>query len=564
MTAASFSCAANRATFLALALNQSRLIAVSRLLLAIAILMLTATDPSKIGIQREADDLAALAYVGIAAVLLVIAWVSWWCDFRLTGISQAIDYLAFIVLPSAVEPWGSGYRIAALLIATFIIFETALRWGGRRGVHAAIAINAINAINVIMLLGSPLRFWFHPDPAATDLSILLRNIPFVAAISFLVAWFCMGYERRGAQLLTLGVVRALKESNPQGVLEAVQAQTGARGALICWRSLSAGSCQVTGIGWLADANLDCDSEGRCAALQPPMLFDNRRRRMIALGEDGTLTGAHFEPAEDWLLSRTGECDGVSVPLAGATGSGRLVLVGLPVPGTDMIRQARALGEGMTIEVDRLAFARSARESAEFALRTAVAHELHDGVAQSLAGARFWLSALRHKVEAYPQLRPDLEKVLRALETESAHIREVIEILRRDPDPTRTVALDEAIAAFLPRAAQTWGMTATISGSANGLRVSPAFLFELQQLLREALSNAARHGQASRLSAALHADSTHLTLEITDDGTGFASGNAAPVPRTIGERVVRLGGTVEISSRPGQTRIVLSIPLKGPA
>ena len=83
---------------------------------------------------------------------------------------------------------------------------------------------------------------------------------------------------------------------------------------------------------------------------------------------------------------------------------------------------------------------------------------------------------------------------------------------------------------------------------------------LAMVLREAVTNIARHAQADEAMIALHIEAGDVLLEVADDGRGgvAANGNGLSGMR---ERVAALGGTLHIDSpRNGGTRLVVRVPL----
>jgi signal transduction histidine kinase len=81
------------------------------------------------------------------------------------------------------------------------------------------------------------------------------------------------------------------------------------------------------------------------------------------------------------------------------------------------------------------------------------------------------------------------------------------------------------------------------------------------VVAEALTNTAKHAQASEVTVGVHVQEAHLRLSIRDDGIGGA--NAAKGSGLIGlkDRVQALGGHIQVSSPPGiGTSLQLTIPL----
>ena len=83
---------------------------------------------------------------------------------------------------------------------------------------------------------------------------------------------------------------------------------------------------------------------------------------------------------------------------------------------------------------------------------------------------------------------------------------------------------------------------------------------LAMVLREAVTNIARHAQASEAMIALQVEGNAVVLYVADDGRGgvSASGNGLAGMR---ERVAALGGSLQIDSpRGGGTRLTVTVPL----
>jgi signal transduction histidine kinase len=93
-----------------------------------------------------------------------------------------------------------------------------------------------------------------------------------------------------------------------------------------------------------------------------------------------------------------------------------------------------------------------------------------------------------------------------------------------------------------------------------------------RVAQEALTNVARHAEATSVRVELRRDDGRLRLEVRDDGCGFdaeAALAAARAGASLGlagmrERVALVGGELRIAARPGAgCAIVATIPLPAP-
>jgi signal transduction histidine kinase len=80
------------------------------------------------------------------------------------------------------------------------------------------------------------------------------------------------------------------------------------------------------------------------------------------------------------------------------------------------------------------------------------------------------------------------------------------------------------------------------------------------VVSEALTNAAKHADASRVSVAGCVRDRQLWIEVADDGRGGADGAWASGLQGLVDRLVALGGRLTVQSPPGGgTRVTAVIP-----
>jgi len=204
-------------------------------------------------------------------------------------------------------------------------------------------------------------------------------------------------------------------------------------------------------------------------------------------------------------------------------------------------------------------------------RSRLARELHDGVLQWLTGASLQLETLLQLLERDPEAaRSRLRQIKELIVQEQAVLRSWIH--RTEPGSrNETVSAAEfstTLTSMCERVEWQWGLRVTVT-TVNGASLSRSLAYEIHRLVQEALSNVARHAAAR--SAAVQAVTTDKSVRIViqDDGHGFpflgrydlAALNAANMgPRTLKDRVVSLGGDLELTSTQTGSRIEISLPL----
>ncbi len=206
-------------------------------------------------------------------------------------------------------------------------------------------------------------------------------------------------------------------------------------------------------------------------------------------------------------------------------------------------------------------------------RQRTAQELHDGLAQNLAFLNLQIRRLAEMLDPHmpADMRGDFDKLSEAALDTYDELRMTIGDLRLHPgDGENPVGfLRRVVTAF----ARRQNVAANIEASAD-LSLTEEVLAHLTRLVQEALSNAVRHGAATRVDIVLtRADQgTALHMSIRDNGTGF---DAKDTPATEGhyglktmrERVASMSGSVRFESRLGQgTTVHVRLPgvVAGPA
>ncbi|OLF15064.1 sensor histidine kinase [Actinophytocola xanthii] len=210
----------------------------------------------------------------------------------------------------------------------------------------------------------------------------------------------------------------------------------------------------------------------------------------------------------------------------------------------------------------------AREAGVHDERQRMAREIHDTLAQGLAGI---LTQLQAAQQAYDQ-RAEWQ---RHVETASALARESLTEARRSVHAVEPAALEQArLPDAIGEVVRNWTSThevpAVLTTTGDARPMHPEVEVTLLRAAQEALANVAKHARATRVGLTLSYMEDLVTLDVRDDGVGFEPNGrraSAPASATGGfgltgmrQRVQRLAGRLEIESEPGGgTAVSATVP-----
>ncbi|NLF75260.1 MAG: GAF domain-containing sensor histidine kinase [Chloroflexi bacterium] len=198
-------------------------------------------------------------------------------------------------------------------------------------------------------------------------------------------------------------------------------------------------------------------------------------------------------------------------------------------------------------------------------RDRIGMELHDGVIQSVYAVGMKLEILRGQFPMTPEQHKQYEGIIHDLNTIIEDIRMYIRNLRsaREEQATFGQRLDN-----LARHFRDFARVDVVVDVPSSLRtLNDQQRHSLTQIVREALSNVARHAQATQVRVKVREVGNMLVLTVRDDGRGFDPEVALGKPESFGlhnmeQRARRLGGTFLIESEEGQgTVVTVQVPFR---
>jgi signal transduction histidine kinase len=197
-------------------------------------------------------------------------------------------------------------------------------------------------------------------------------------------------------------------------------------------------------------------------------------------------------------------------------------------------------------------------------RKRIARELHDETSQALAVLAMGLEAAQDAVRAGRAPRLEEVKAVAVRTLEDVHRL----ILDLRPSVLDDLGLLPAIRWYAERQLEPRGIAVRCEFGELDRRLPPELETALFRICQEAMSNVARHAQATAVLVQVGIEGDEIRIEIEDDGAGFdpAEPERHEGRRSWGlvgirERSEICGGTAEIESAPGKgTRVVVRIPV----
>jgi signal transduction histidine kinase len=197
-------------------------------------------------------------------------------------------------------------------------------------------------------------------------------------------------------------------------------------------------------------------------------------------------------------------------------------------------------------------------------RTRIAREIHDELGQALTALKMDIAWVARRA-GDDKLEAKLAEMSRATDEVIGAVRRISADLR--PGILDDLGLEAAIEWQLEDFAKHTGIAVALESRIGDPRLERTVATTAFRICQEALTNVARHAQATRVEIALRIKAGQLELEIADDGVGVPERTA-----TIGslgllgmrERARRLGGECDVRRRaPTGTTVRCQLPVRIP-
>lgn len=244
------------------------------------------------------------------------------------------------------------------------------------------------------------------------------------------------------------------------------------------------------------------------------------------------------------------------------------------PVAQLVETAHADRNALQVEIaERQRTEVALRESQEnlrhsVELRARLARDLHDHVIQSIYAAGLGLESVRGQLSADPfGAEGRIKSCMTNLNDTIRTVRSYISDLEPEP-PEKRQRFTDAVRALTATMHELWPVEFTLELDDTAAReLTNVVEIHALQIVRECLSNALRHGRASRIAIRLSpGEAGGALLEVIDNGRGFDPVQRMGTGRglvNLTTRAKEMGATLRIDSEEGRgTTVRLHLPSRG--
>jgi signal transduction histidine kinase len=534
--------------------RSGRVIALGRLVLAAVFLFAVWLDPSQPSRAPAIAYAILAAYVLLAAAILALTWADWWLDHRLAKYAHAADIVVFTVMVSLIE----GYTSPFFTFFVFLFLSATIRWGWRE--------TALTAILVIVLFLAAGVAALQLGDAEFDLRRLLIRSAYLVVLSLILIWFGINQEEaRSGRTRPLAPEEEGERSVPlvRHLLAHAAERTGASRVLLAWWDkeepwVNVSLLEGDGLHTRRFGPAELGQAIDPALADRPFLFGPGARLLRR-----ARTPAVPEPVGPELAKLYDLHEGLAIPIETEDHQGVIFAQGVPGLCADDLDTAERIGADVSAALQRDSLLRMSEDAAATRTRLSLARDLHDSVAQLLAGTSFRLEAMRQAARTGRDISGDISALQAELAQEQADLRHLIGKLRGEGDTSGRIDPRAALATLAERLGRQWGVTCSIASSSPSLQIPARMEHDLHQLIREGVANAVRHGKAERVELLFGGQGRQIELQIVDNGSGFPDGAGETIegPRSLSERVRALGGQLRVDSGAAGSRIWITLPME---
>jgi two-component system, NarL family, sensor histidine kinase UhpB len=238
----------------------------------------------------------------------------------------------------------------------------------------------------------------------------------------------------------------------------------------------------------------------------------------------------------WVVGRTVQPLGRIVDALGELQRGRFDVTLPPLPGTEAAALGAAFNRMVQVLRERIETERALTDSRELTRwidhhveqeRLMIARELHDELGQSVTAIRSLALSVAQRNDGRDS---ESAQAARLIADESSRLYDAMHglIPRLTPLVLDSFGLGAALDDLAERTRRAHpGVQLTLRADLGGVRLAPEAALALYRAAQEGITNALRHGRASRLALVVQRGGGEVGLTLVDNGSGLACRSVWP-------------------------------------
>lgn len=541
-----------------------RLIATGRFVLAASSLAAVYLEPSTPARYQRVTYGLLLVYAAYALATMIVAWGARAPTTRWRLLSHALDLVLFSIFVYLTEGPASPF----FLYFVFALFCATVRFSWR-GILAT-GVAAIASYGTMAVVA-----WYS-DPSF-ELSRFVIRVTYLGVLAALLVYLGIYQQQLRTELASLAAWPRDLAARIDDVLAVTLAHAAsvvrAPRVLLVWEE-SEEPWVYTAV-WSRDHfSVERAPPGSYAApsdLLSASVFvrENDSTMLVYDPARSSVTEATGDPIGTRLRGQYQIGSAIVVSLKSETLSARFLVPDVRSATADELALAHIAGRLVLATLEQFFFVQQVGQTASAEERLRISRELHDGIVQSLAGVGLRLQNLRRRFADHHDAAEELGRVQSVLEHDQRELRTIVRELRPHDARDGGTIVAEELHRMRERFPLEWGLDVQFDMS-TAIAVPPRVAHDLCRIVNESLSNAARHGGASRAVVTLSPRNGSVEIRVADNGRGFAFAGRHDLaalerigqgPRTLKERVRGLGGSLFVDSSSAGASIEVCIPIE---
>lgn len=205
------------------------------------------------------------------------------------------------------------------------------------------------------------------------------------------------------------------------------------------------------------------------------------------------------------------------------------------------------------------YAMESEKMAETRERNRLAREIHDTLGHALTGICAGIDACLALIDCSPEMtKQQLNRIGDVARQGIKDVRRSVSKLR--PDALERLSLREALEQMVLEMRQAANTQIGLNIQVETLKFNADEEDMVYRIVQEGITNAVRHGKASRIDISITKKDEWLTLMIQDNGIGCSNIAEGFGLRHMQERIALLNGTIEYNGENGFT-VIARIPIR---